>query len=602
MNAAIRRTHVVRACAFCMLMAVVAVLCEKSAAAAEPSGIEKSFPCLSKYMDARGEKVDFLVLLDLSGSMLFGYDSNHRVPFGESRLASALDTLDGFVGGLPDGDAFRLVVFSNAAEDAYSTNSLSDADRIAVRAALNRIRDRGRLDPAGQAKLGDAYFRDTNHGRAIERAIEALNRDGHNKLQFVYLVTDGEHFVAQPTEAYGSSAPPGQSWKSLEARVRNELDDRSEGWNSVAFNLVGVSKQLDAPLVRALFAHTGSHVTWRPPFSATGAGAAAALADHFEAERKARERRILAQLYLSRLQWSRPTGVASASANVRSNPWYVHLVVPRELAGFEVVRELHNGPSAPDPTRRLVACGVPWLVDDGGVAAELSPCSRRLASDVVPVAGPGLWLAPRRDEPIDVSGKAVWKLRLACDQELMDLNVLCRAREIVLGPGGRCEQGSPVKSPEVDLLATYRGQDHHTVGLPVWVYGLAGGLVFLGMACFVVNRAANPWPRGKRLRVSVEGAGNVKPIEHEITHTKRGDSLEILMTSSAGANPTLSVVLVRPGKDNPPTMGLRLAEVTASRPCFVSRVRVIGEDGTSGVPFRGDLPRGGGLLSIELVG
>ncbi len=161
-------------------------------------------------------RADFIVVLDLSGSMNFAAaaGARRRVDPPGRRIDAFLAALPGLLEAVPDGDYFSLV--------AFNTRVIQDANLLIPRwdSATSPARVMERL--RREASLRPDPRGDTDIGRAIEAALQKLTRDDHAPIQFVFFVTDGQHDVREDSsspyrDAEGEApwARLGSSWRGM---------------------------------------------------------------------------------------------------------------------------------------------------------------------------------------------------------------------------------------------------------------------------------------------------------------------------------------------------------------------------------------------------
>lgn len=167
---------------------------------------------------------DLAVVVDRSGSML-------RPP--DPALPRVGEGLAAFIDATQTGDHLSLITFASAANVRFSGPLRSEDDRRAARGQLTMEPD----DGAG-----------TDIGRALQAALDRLERPGSHQVQVLVVVTDGQH---QPTDGsrYGSTSGP--AWDAL----RQRADELAERHTLRVFGVgLGTRGSTDIDLVGRVFA------------------------------------------------------------------------------------------------------------------------------------------------------------------------------------------------------------------------------------------------------------------------------------------------------------------------------------------------------------
>jgi hypothetical protein len=184
----------------------------------------RDFPILTQRVKLQ-QAADFVIALDASGSMR---------PFWPT-VQQALAT---FIEAIPDGDYLSLITFGTQASYATTPSPINASTRVDFVAAASR--------------LSTPTDKNTDIGRAVEKALGELNRPSGNRLKFVFFLSDFKHDPSKDSSYYGKMSTADAVWRRLAQRRENE----QQGSILQVFALLlplgrGVGR--DIPLVQKIF-------------------------------------------------------------------------------------------------------------------------------------------------------------------------------------------------------------------------------------------------------------------------------------------------------------------------------------------------------------
>ncbi len=166
----------------------------------EPAHEPQTLDDLFELFEVQDEPADFVVVIDISGSMFSG--DNPPWP----RVVDAFDEL---ITAIPSGDRLSLVLFSETAATVYSEAIRSDDARAEARAKLDEV------------VPGDF----TDIGAALASALKRLERADSSQIQTLIVFTDGHHDPNLNITSY--AATTGQPWDALSERSGDLASRRS---------------------------------------------------------------------------------------------------------------------------------------------------------------------------------------------------------------------------------------------------------------------------------------------------------------------------------------------------------------------------------------
>lgn len=197
--------------------AVVLAQASPANAAAEPRSVAE----LEAAFGVGQQKSDFVVVIDTSGSMDDPPDNLYP------KVRDALATL---VKAIPAGNRLSLITFDSFATLAFD-GPITDANR------------------AGAMKLPDRLGAATDIGRALNSAVERLDRADAAAIQTVIFVTDGAHEARADSEY---RTPGSAAWNALRSRAAGVESRKSIAVRALALSDAGKS---GAELVDSVFSN-----------------------------------------------------------------------------------------------------------------------------------------------------------------------------------------------------------------------------------------------------------------------------------------------------------------------------------------------------------
>lgn len=217
------RTGKLQVSVWMLLLALVGLITVfERAAVAQTQGEPFDVPSLMRAFEIDRTPADFVVVVDVSGSMSDG----PTPPYPAVKQA-----FSDLIGAIPNGNWLSVVLFS--AEPEVVFNGLLDSDADQAEAS-------GRL-PDAATGVG------TDIGAALETTLERLERPDASDIQTVLFLTDGRH-EPPATSRYvdvGNSA-----WGALRSRATSAEDRRSVQARAIG---LGPSGSEGAELVRQVF-------------------------------------------------------------------------------------------------------------------------------------------------------------------------------------------------------------------------------------------------------------------------------------------------------------------------------------------------------------
>ncbi len=184
----------------------------------------RDFPILAQRVKVQ-QAADFVIALDASGSMR---------PF----WPTVQQGLAAFIEAIPDGDYLSLITFGTQASYSATPSLINASTRADFVAAASR--------------LSTPTDKNTDLGRAVEKAIGELNRPSGNRLKFVFFLSDFKHDPSKDSSYSGKISTADAVWQRLAQRRQNE----QQGNILQVFALLlplgrGVGR--DIPLVKTVF-------------------------------------------------------------------------------------------------------------------------------------------------------------------------------------------------------------------------------------------------------------------------------------------------------------------------------------------------------------
>jgi hypothetical protein len=194
----------------------VTCLLGRSLARQAPSQSEvlgRDFPVLSSRFGEKPQKVDYVIVLDRSGSMNQYWDE-------------VRDGLKEFVNVATQGDDISIVTFADVAAEApeaadvMCNHKLSARSRTidspSVREALQKEIEM-LCRPAGSS---------TDLGQGVEETLRELDRANGNDLKIIFFFSDFVHTPPERSAYYGKHSPRDGPWVELARRRKTGLSNK----------------------------------------------------------------------------------------------------------------------------------------------------------------------------------------------------------------------------------------------------------------------------------------------------------------------------------------------------------------------------------------
>lgn len=182
-----------------------------------------TFPQLESLFSADELRADYIMAVDTSRSMR---------RFWPGVRSAIVD----FVDSVPDGDHLSIVLFDwHASSTSVLPREINPRSRAALRAEFERL-----PVPDGRA---------TDFGLALERVQDEIRRPGGNRLVFLFIFSDFEHFPPRASPYQHSADDP--AWRSLAESMRLAKEGKVLQTYGLLLPL-GENVGRDLPLVRSV--------------------------------------------------------------------------------------------------------------------------------------------------------------------------------------------------------------------------------------------------------------------------------------------------------------------------------------------------------------